>query len=121
MSEIIRASLFAHTAELRAVKRWWRTSAALRPEPPPPGWNALAVLKYRATLLHLALAHARHRQHARTWRGEAIGSRVEQAALLVRVLDRLDQQRLAEPLLAEDVRGEMRRILDSRPAESATA
>ena len=99
----LRAELAATAADLRLLKRWWRSPPDDRP-PPPPTRSGLASVrdaKLRATLLHLALAHARRRLHLRTWRGEAVDTLAAQAQRLAGELARLGKLLVSTPALDE--------------------
>ena len=109
----LRAELAASAADLRALKRWWRLPPAERPAPPATrsGLAGVRDAKLRATLLHLALAHARRRLHARTWRGEAITSLEEQARRLGEELARLGKLTVTTPALDEAWRARLEVML----------
>jgi len=78
---IIRAEIHATAAEIRSLKRWWRTPPDRRPERPDTRF-ALLPLQRRATLLCMMMAHSRGRIHQRSSTldeqaaqlGEAIGA-----------------------------------------------
>lgn len=109
----LRAEIAASAADLRALKRWWRLPPAERPAPPTTrsGLASVRDAKLRATLLHLALAHARRRLHARTWRGEAIASLEEQARRLTEELARLGKLTVTTPALDEAWRARLEVML----------
>jgi len=107
MSEIrkaIRAEIHATADELRALKRWWRTPADARPEPPTTR-HALHPLKRRATLLCMVMAHSRGRVH------RAAGTLAEQHATVVEALAEMDRMKLQTPLLDASLREAARAIL----------
>ena len=103
LREQLRAELVATAADLRLLKRWWRSPPDDRP-PPPATRSGLASVrdaKLRATLLHLALAHSRRRLHLRTWRGEAVDTLAAQAQRLGDELARLGKLLVSTPALDE--------------------
>jgi hypothetical protein len=103
--EIIRIEIHTTAAELRALKRWWRTPPDDRPEPPVTRF-ALTSLKRRATLLCMTMAHSRRRLHLHACSGIA-----EQEAELVAALDAMDRMKVQTPLLDTRLRDAARAIL----------
>ena len=97
----LRTELAQAAADLRLLKRWWRSPPAERPAPPATqsGLATVREAKLRATLLHLALAHSRRRLHLHTWRGDAIDSLTSQAKALAAELARLGKLSVSTPAL----------------------
>ncbi len=109
----LRAELAATAADLRVLKRWWRTPPDHRPEAPPPTHTGLGLCaaRLRATLLHLALAHTRRRLHLQVWKERRVGTLAEQAALLADELARLDKLLITRPALDPTWRARLAVIL----------
>jgi hypothetical protein len=100
----IRVEIHATAAELRALKRWWRTPPDARAEPPVTR-HALHPLQRRATLLCMIIAHSRGRVH------RAADGAAEQGAQLVEALAAMDRMRVQTPLLDASLRAAARAIL----------
>lgn len=114
IQNIIRLEIHATAAELRALKRWWRTPPEARPEPPATRC-ALHPSKRRATLLCMLMAHSRGRIHRRS-----TGTLDEQAQALREALDAMDRMKLQTPLLNAGLREAARAIL-ARSRQAAAA
>jgi hypothetical protein len=108
IQDIIRAEIHATAAEIRALKRWWRTPPDDRPEPPSTRF-ALHPSKRRATLLCMVMAHGRGRVHLRS-----TSSVEEQGALLLEALDAMERMKIQRPLLDASLREAARTILARR-------
>ena len=110
---LLRAELAAGADDLRTLKRWWRTPRAERSVDPPATLAGLSFpcTRLRVTLLHLALAHLRGRQHLRVWQGEPVPTLAAQAAVLADALARIEKQLTAVPVLDEVWRARLRGIL----------
>ena len=113
LREVLRRELAATAADLRLLKRWWRTRADAREKEPPATHSGLGLhgARRRATLLHLALAHSRRRVHLRVWNDRPVASLAEQAALLADELDQLDRLLVSRPALDEAWRARLKVIL----------
>jgi hypothetical protein len=110
--DIIRAEIHSTAAEIRQLKRWWRTPPDDRPEPPTTRF-ALLPSKRRATLLCMIMAHSRGRLHLRGSTTE------EQEAEIVDELDMMDHMKRQTPLLAASLREAARAILTRRRQPAA--
>jgi hypothetical protein len=105
--DIIRAEIISTAVEIRGLKRWWRTPAGERPEPPATRF-ALPPSKRRATLLCTIMAHSRGRIHVQ---GTTLDA---QEIELVEALSAMDRMQVQTPLLDAGVRGAARAILAHR-------
>lgn len=105
--DIIRAEILSTAAEIRRLKRWWRTPLEQRPEPPATRFT-LWHSKYRATLLCMIMAHSRGRIHVQG------GTLSAQDTELVEALSAMDRMKVQTPLLDANVRGAARAILAHR-------
>jgi hypothetical protein len=114
--DIIRPEIQMTADEIRVLKRWMRLPPDERSARPETRF-ALAMLRWRATLLCTIMAHSRGRLHARSSAGLD-----EQAALLVGELDVMDTMKRQTPVLDAKLRAAARGILARRsPAGGAGA
>ena len=112
--DVIRPEIQMTADEIRVLKRWLRLPPDERPARPETRF-ALALLKWRATLLCTIMAHSRGRLHARSSAGTD-----EQAELLGEALDAMDRMKAQTPVLDARLRGAARGILARRtPAAAA--
>ena len=115
--DMIRPEIGMTADEIRVLKRWMRQPPDDRSARPETRF-ALAMLRWRATLLCTIMAHSRGRLHA----ARSTAGLADQAALLAETLDAMDRMKAQTPVLDARLRAAARGILMRRsPAGGAGA